>query len=212
MIDLFDLREEFLQKTLNESDVLLNPMDQFELWMNEAIEAMVKEPNAMNLATVGTDLRPASRIVLLKQIKRDGFVFFTNYESKKAEQLAENPNCALNFVWLELERQIRIEGRAEKIPGVESDLYFESRPSNSRLGAWASPQSKIIPDRKYLEHLLNDFNREFDGKEIPRPDNWGGYIVKPVLFEFWQGRASRLHDRIQYKKTSSGWVINRIAP
>ena len=212
MIDLFNLREDFSQTILNESDALPDPFDMFEVWLNEAIGRMVKEPNAMNLATVGLDMKPSSRIVLLKQFRKEGFVFFTNYESKKAHQLEENPQCALNFIWLEMERQIRIEGHAEKISSQESDSYFEVSPVNSRLGAWASPQSEIIPDREYLNNLLSEYNRKFEGKEITRPENWGGYIVKPTLFEFWQGRSSRLHDRIQYRLSDSRWVINRLAP
>lgn len=212
MIDLYNLREDFSKTELNETDALPEPYEMFELWMNDAINAMVKEPNAMNLSTVGTDMSPSSRIVLLKQFRKEGFVFFTNYESKKAKQLSENPKCALTFVWLELERQIRIEGVAEKISAQESDSYFEVRPFNSRLGAWASPQSSIIPDRQYLDNLLVKFNKEFSGREIVRPENWGGYIVKPCLFEFWQGRPSRLHDRIQYKLTDGRWSIDRLAP
>lgn len=212
MIDLFNLREDFSQTKLNEADVLPDPSDMFEVWLSEAIERMVKEPNAMNLATVGLDLKPSSRIVLLKQFRREGFVFFTNYGSKKAKQLAENPQCALNFTWLELERQIRIEGYAEKVSAQESDSYFEVRPINSRLGAWASPQSEIIPDRDYLNKLLAEYNRKFEGQEVVRPENWGGYIIRPTLFEFWQGRSSRLHDRIQYKLSDEGWIINRLAP
>lgn len=212
MIDLFNLREDFSQTILNESDALPDPFDMFEVWLNEAIERMVKEPNAMNLATVGLDMKPSSRIVLLKQFRKEGFVFFTNYDSKKAHQLEENPQCALNFIWLEMERQIRIEGHAEKISSQESDSYFEVRPVNSRLGAWASPQSEIIPDREYLNNLLSEYNRKFEGKEISRPENWGGYIVKPTLFEFWQGRSSRLHDRIQYRLSDNRWIINRLAP
>lgn len=212
MIDLFNLREDFSQTILNESDALPDPFDMFKVWLNEAIGRMVKEPNAMNLATVGLDMKPSSRIVLLKQFRKEGFVFFTNYESKKAHQLEENPQCALNFIWLEMERQIRIEGHAEKISSQESDSYFEVRPVNSRLGAWASPQSEIIPDREYLNNLLSEYNRKFEGKEITRPENWGGYIVKPTLFEFWQGRSSRLHDRIQYRLSDSRWIINRLAP
>lgn len=212
MIDLFNLREDFSQTKLSESDALPDPIEMFELWLNEAIERMVKEPNAMNLATVGGDLKPSSRIVLLKQFRKEGFVFFTNYESKKAKQLAENPQCALNFTWLELERQIRIEGYAEKVSACESDSYFEIRPVNSRLGAWASPQSEIIPNRDHLNKLLAEYNRKFEGKEVERPENWGGYIIKPTLFEFWQGRSSRLHDRIQYSLSDQSWIINRLAP
>ncbi len=212
MTDLFNIRRDFSLKTLDEADAVADPMQMFELWFHEALAAEALEPNAMNLATATPDGKPSSRIVLLKQIKPDGFVFFTNYESLKAEQLNVNNYCALNFAWHELERQVRIEGRAEKISPQESDTYFEVRPAKSKLGAWASPQSKVIPDREYLEHLILDFETRFAGKEITRPDNWGGYIVKPHLIEFWQGRKNRLHDRIRYRMMNDGWKIERLAP
>lgn len=212
MLNLFDLREDFLQKSLSKKDVLTDPIAQFEMWLNQALEAGVREPNAMNLATVGKDMRPSSRVVLLKQVRKEGFVFFTNYESKKAIQLDDNPNCALNFTWLDIERQVRVEGVAEKISSSESDAYFEVRPLNSRLGAWASPQSRVIPNRKFLEKVTADMNRKFEGKAVTRPENWGGYIVRPSLIEFWQGRESRLHDRIQYICIDGEWMLNRLAP
>lgn len=212
MVDISDLRRDFTLKTLDAEDVLPNPIQQFEVWFQESIEARVLEPNAMNLATVGFDLKPSSRVVLLKQIRSEGFVFFTNYDSRKAQQIAENPNCALTFIWNELERQVRIEGRAEKIYPEESDAYFERRPVGSKLGAWSSPQSTIIPSREYLEMLVADFEQRFEGIDIKRPENWGGYLVKPVLIEFWQGRKSRLHDRIQYTHLEGDWKINRLAP
>lgn len=212
MVDISDLRRDFTLKTLDAEDVLPNPIQQFEVWFQESIEARVLEPNAMNLATVGFDLKPSSRVVLLKQIRSEGFVFFTNYDSRKAQQIAENPNCALTFIWNELERQVRIEGRAEKIYPEESDAYFERRPVGSKLGAWSSPQSTIIPSREYLEMLVADFEQRFEDIDIKRPENWGGYLVKPVLIEFWQGRKSRLHDRIQYTHLEGDWKINRLAP
>lgn len=212
MIDISDLRRDFTLKTLDTKDVLSNPIQQFEVWFNEGVEAQVLEPNAMNLATVGFDMKPSSRIVLLKQVRNEGFVFFTNYESRKAKQLDENPNCALTFIWNELERQVRIEGRVEKILPGESDSYFERRPEGSKLGAWSSPQSTIIPSREYLENLIADFEQKFVGVEITRPDNWGGYLVRPHLVEFWQGRKSRLHDRIQYVYVNNLWKISRLAP
>lgn len=212
MVDISDLRRDFTLKTLDAEDVLPNPIQQFEVWFQESIEARVLEPNAMNLATVGFDLKPSSRVVLLKQIRSEGFVFFTNYDSRKAQQIAENPNCALTFIWNELERQVRIEGRAETIYPEESDAYFERRPVGSKLGAWCSPQSTIIPSREYLEMLVADFEQRFEGVDIKRPENWGGYLVKPVLIEFWQGRKSRLHDRIQYTHLEGDWKINRLAP
>ncbi|MBD8349514.1 MULTISPECIES: pyridoxamine 5'-phosphate oxidase [unclassified Dysgonomonas] len=212
MINIFDLRRDFTLRTLDEKDVLLNPIAQFEIWFKEAIEAEALEPNAMNLATVGFDMKPSSRIVLLKQVRSEGFVFFTNYDSRKAKQMAENSNCALTFVWQELERQVRIEGRVEKILPEESDLYFERRPVASKLGAWSSPQSSIMPNREYLENLVADFEQKFANVEISRPANWGGYLVRPTLVEFWQGRANRLHDRIQYTYENKEWIINRLAP
>lgn len=212
MTDLFNIRRDFTLKTLDEKDVLPNPVTMFEQWFNEAIRAEVLEPNAMNLATASPEGKPSSRIVLLKQIKPEGFVFFTNYDSKKAVQIAANKYCALNFVWHELERQVRIEGVVEKIPEVDSDSYFEVRPAKSKLGAWASPQSHVIVDRAYLEELMTDFETKFAGKEISRPENWGGYIVKPYLMEFWQGRSNRLHDRIQYTLSDTLWKTERLAP
>lgn len=212
MADLFDIRRDFTLKVLEESDLLPDPMGLFKRWLNEAISVKVMEPNAMNLATADKEGRPSSRIVLLKQIKPEGFVFFTNYESKKAKQIEGNKYCALNFVWHELERQVRVEGIVEKVPAKESDLYFEMRPAKSKLGAWASPQSKVIPNRDYMEQLMVDFSSKFKGIEIPRPENWGGYILKPHLIEFWQGRTNRLHDRIQYLLTKNGWLTERLAP
>lgn len=212
MKDIFNLRRDFLLKKLDENDIKSDPILFFEQWLSEAIEADSLEPNAMNLATATSDGKPSSRIVLLKQIKTEGFIFFTNYESRKGQQIAANKYCALNFNWNELERQVRIEGVVEKISNEESDAYFEMRPVKSKLGAWASPQSHIIPNREYLEKLVTDFNKKFEGKIISRPKNWGGYIVKPHLIEFWQGRESRLHDRIQYTLIDTGWEINRLAP
>lgn len=211
-MDLSGLRREFTLKTLDERDVLSDPIAQFETWFNEAISGSVLEPNAMTLSTVGLDMKPSSRVLLLKELKPEGFVFFTNYESRKAGQLAENPYCALTFLWNELERQVRIEGRAEKISSHESDSYFERRPQASKLGAWASPQSKVIAGRRYLENLVAAFDAEFKDREINRPANWGGYIVKPYLIEFWQGRQNRLHDRIQYSLIEEKWIVERLAP
>ncbi|MDU1906440.1 MAG: pyridoxamine 5'-phosphate oxidase [Dysgonomonas sp.] len=211
-MDLSDLRRDFALKTLDEKDVFPDPFAQFEVWFQEAVDSKVLEPNAMNLATVGKDMKPSSRIVLLKQVKAEGFIFFTNYESRKAKQIEENGNVALTFLWNELERQVRIEGIAEKISPRDSDSYFERRPQASKLGAWASPQSEPIPDRKYLESLMAQFEDRFIDKEVNRPHNWGGYVVRPVLIEFWQGRQNRLHDRIQYTLIEGVWTIQRLAP
>ncbi len=213
MTDLFNTRRDFCLKTLSESDVNPNPINLFEVWFKEAVAAEALEPNAMNLATSTPEGRPSSRIVLLKQIKEEGFVFFTNYNSRKGEQMALNKHCALNFVWHELERQVRVEGIVEKISSKDSDSYFEVRPEKSKLGAWASPQSKVIPNREFLEKLMLDFENLYKNKEIPRPENWGGYIVKPYLIEFWQGRKNRLHDRLQYTlRENKEWKIERLAP
>lgn len=212
MIDIFDLRKDFTFRTLNEKDISANPFEQFELWFKEAMELQIADANQMNLATVGNDMQPSSRTVLLKQVKSSGFVFFTNYESRKAKQLGENPRCSLCFLWDQLERQVRIEGIAEKVSEEESDSYFEVRPEGSKLGAWVSPQSQIVPNREYLEDLTNKFNKKFKGSKITRPDNWGGYIVKPQTIEFWQGRKNRLHDRILYSLDNGIWQISRLAP
>lgn len=212
MLDISNVRRDFSLKSLDEKDIKDNPIHFFEQWLNEAIKAEALEPTAMNLATATADGRPSSRIVLLKKIRKEGFIFFTNYNSRKAQQIEKNKYCALNFNWNELERQVRIEGIVEKISPEESDSYFEMRPPKSKLGAWASPQSREIPKREYLEELVTTFNKKFEGQTIPRPENWGGYIVYPHLIEFWQGRPSRLHDRIQYRLTEGEWKIVRLAP
>lgn len=212
MKDISNLRRNYTLKELNEQDISPDPIKQFENWLSEAIEVDALEPNAMCLSTSTPDGKTSSRIVLLKRVDERGFVFFTNYESKKAEQIDRNPFCALNFNWLELERQVRIEGIIEMISPEESDSYFEVRPEKSKLGAWASPQSKIIPNRNYLDNLMQSFELEFAAKPINRPSNWGGYIVKPNLIEFWQGRSNRLHDRICYKLENETWKIVRLAP
>lgn len=212
MLNIYDLRKDFTLKELDEMQLPQSPIEAFEIWFQEAMQSQVNEPGAMNLATVNSEGSPSSRIVLLKEIKPDGFVFFTNYDSKKAKHLAQNPHCALNFVWHELERQVRIEGIAEKIAPEESDKYFEVRPEKSKLGAWTSPQSEVIPNREYLEVTYGQFEKIFENKPVVRPGNWGGYIVKPSLFEFWQGRSNRLHDRIQYRLENQIWIKERLAP
>lgn len=213
-IDIAQLRKEYTAHTLDRSDVDSDPLIQFKQWMVEAVDSEVPEPNAMVLATVGKDARPSARVVLLKDIEDGGFVFYTNYESEKGRQLAEHPYAALNFNWLELQRQVRIEGKVEKIPGKVSTAYFQSRPRGSQIGAWASPQSMIITDRSVLESNVSRLKERYDGHEVlPKPPNWGGYSLKPDLIEFWQGRPSRLHDRIRYRLDEKGeWVIERLAP
>jgi pyridoxamine 5'-phosphate oxidase len=206
-----ELRQEYTNRDLSEQTVDSNPIEQFNLWFHEAMECQVKEPNAMSLSTANKNGRPSCRIVLLKAFNEDGFVFFTNYSSNKGVDLDENPFAALTFLWLDLERQVRIEGRVEKIPEAESDDYFYSRPYASRIGAWASPQSKPVTRRELIDNE-RDFAQKFNGDAIPRPHHWGGYIVIPDMIEFWQGGAARLHDRIVYYKTPEGWRIERLAP
>jgi pyridoxamine 5'-phosphate oxidase len=209
-----DLRREYHRATLNETDVDASPVAQFQRWLAEAEKAEVPEPTAMTLATVGDDGRPAARIVLLKGVDEDGFLFFTNYDSRKGTELAADPFAALLFHWVVLERQVRIEGRVAKATPAESDAYFASRPRLSRVGAWASPQSKPIPDRGWLEREFNAAQQRFAGEpdSVPRPPHWGGYRLVASTIEFWQGRQSRLHDRIRYRREDTHWRIERLAP
>ncbi len=207
------IRTEYRQRQLSENDVKPDPIAQFGVWWNEAVSSRIEEVNAMTLATASVDGVPAARIVLLKEYDKRGFVFFTNYESFKGKQLAENPRACLVFFWKELERQIRITGLVEKVAAAESDAYFNSRPEGSKLGAWTSPQSQVIENREWLDIEEAKKKEAFSGKEIVRPPHWGGYVVKPVIMEFWQGRPSRLHDRIQYTLDEKGeWLIERLAP
>ena len=213
MNTIADIRKDYKQHSLAEADVKQNPFDQFATWWDAAIHAAIDEVNAMTLATASPDGMPAARIVLLKGFDKRGFVFFTNYESFKGQQLAENPRACLVFFWKELERQVRITGLVEKTSPQESDDYFNSRPENSRIGAWSSPQSRVIAGREVLEKNEKDFAKQFGTKPLTRPPYWGGYRVKPASFEFWQGRPSRLHDRIQYSLEDNGnWIIERLAP
>jgi pyridoxamine 5'-phosphate oxidase len=211
--NIADIRRDYSHKSLSEKEVNANPIKQFGNWWHEAVNSKIDEVNAMTLATASIDALPSARIVLLKEFNEKGFVFFSNYESYKAQQLAENPKACLVFFWKELERQIRITGLIEKINSKQSDDYFQSRPESSRIGAWASPQSRVIEDRHWLDEKFNELVNKMEGTSIPRPPHWGGYIVKPVVIEFWQGRPSRLHDRIQYTLEESGeWKIERLAP
>jgi len=211
--NIADIRRDYSHKSLSESDVDANAIRQFEKWWHEAVNSKIDEVNAMTLATASIDALPSARIVLLKEVNEKGFVFFSNYESYKAQQLAENPKACLVFFWKELERQVRITGLIEKISSKQSDDYFQSRPESSRIGAWASPQSRVIEDRQWLDEKFNELVNKMEGTAIPRPPHWGGYIVKPVVIEFWQGRPSRLHDRIQYSLDENGeWKIERLAP
>jgi len=213
MSSIADIRKDYQLQSLLEKDIEKNPINQFSTWWNQAIESQIDEVNAMTLATVDANHKPSARIVLLKEFNENGFVFFTNYNSKKGLDMLSNKNVALVFFWKELERQVRIEGKVEKVSGDISDTYFNSRPEMSRIGAWASPQSTVIPSREILETNFQQYQTEFEKKEINRPQHWGGYIVKPELIEFWQGRSSRLHDRIVYGKDGDNeWKINRLAP
>lgn len=211
--DIAAIRQDYALGSLSESDVNNNPIVQFNKWFNEAIHSEVIEPNAMVLSTVGEYSLPSSRVVLLKDLKEDGFSFFTNYLSRKGKEIDFNPHVSILFFWPELQRQVRIEGLIEKLPGEDSDEYFQSRPKGSRIGAIASPQSTTIPNRGFLEARVNDLEKQYQEDEIvPRPDFWGGYLVKPLYIEFWQGRSSRLHDRISFQKIEDSWKIIRLAP
>jgi len=213
MSSIADIRRDYQLQSLLESGIEKNPIDQFSTWWNQAIESQIDEVNAMTLATVDANQKPSARIVLLKDFDANGFVFFTNYNSKKGLDMLNNKNVALVFFWKELERQVRIEGTVEKVSEDISNAYFNSRPEMSRIGAWASPQSTVISSREILETNFQHYKTEFDQKELNRPPHWGGYIVKPELVEFWQGRSSRLHDRMVYEKDGGNeWIINRLAP
>ena len=211
--DIAAIRQDYVLGSLSESDVDRNPVHQFKKWFDEAIHSEVIEPNAMVLSTVSSDQLPSSRVVLLKDIVAEGLVFFTNYESRKGKEMEENPFVALLFFWRELERQVRIEGRIQKVSDEESDEYFSERPRESQVGAWSSPQSTVIDSREFLQEKIQKYNEQFGAEEIPRPGYWGGYIVEPYSMEFWQGRPGRLHDRLQYTLAENNhWIIRRLAP
>ena len=208
---LRDIRKQYLFSKLDEQNILANPFDQFELWLQQAIESDQLEPTAMVLSSVDENLQPHSRVVLLKEFKHDSFVFYTNYEGHKAQQMAQNSRVSLVFFWPSLERQVRVEGKVEKISEVISTSYFKSRPLDSQLGAWASPQSQLIRSADFLEQQFQYYQQKF-GKDIPKPPHWGGYAVQPTSIEFWQGRANRLHDRLLFSKEGNDWKISRLAP
>jgi pyridoxamine 5'-phosphate oxidase len=212
--DLSNYRRNYIKKELSLKEVSENPMELFQKWFFEVEEfGGDVESNAMTIATIGKDGFPKSRAVLLKKYTWEGFIFYTNYNSEKGKAIEENPNVCLSFLWHNIERQVIIKGIAEKISENLSDGYFESRPDGSKLGAWASDQSEVVPSRKYLDDSLTTFEKQFENKEITRPKHWGGYIVKPVSIEFWQGRANRMHDRIRYTlQENFDWKIERLAP
>ncbi len=207
-----DLRKEYTRAGLTESDVAPDPVEQFRRWFDEALEADLHEPNAFVLATATRDGLPSARVVLLKGLDERGFVFYTNYEGRKGRELEDNPRAALLFYWGELERQVRIEGTVSRVSEEESDAYYASRPRGSRLGAWASEQSRVVEGREVLESRIGDLEAEYEGREVPRPPFWGGYRVEPEAIEFWQGRENRLHDRIVYRRESGSWKTERLQP
>lgn len=211
--DLENIRKDYRLQSLLEKDVDANPIKQFETWWQAVLESKIEEANAMTLATCNASGKPSARIVLLKGIKENGFVFFTNYLSRKGKEIESTPFVSLLFFWKELERQVRIEGDIKKINERESDEYFSKRPLESRIGAWSSPQSEVIKSRDVLEKNVSDYTNRFESQNIPRPPYWGGYIVNPTLIEFWQGRPGRLHDRLQYTiSDKTTWKIERLAP
>lgn len=211
-VDLASLRAEYQLAGLDESDLATDPFAMFTRWFDAAREAGVLEPNAMVLSTASADGQPSARTVLLKGLTDHGFVFFTNYESRKGVELAANPHCCLLFGWYELQRQIRIEGVASRISRTETEEYFASRPRDSQLGAWASSQSSVVGSRAELESAYDAAERRFAGGDVPTPPHWGGYLVTPERVEFWQGRRSRLHDRLEYRRDGRGWRTARLAP
>jgi len=213
MHNLAEIRKEYSKATLDVTNVANDPINQFTKWFDEALKSKVLEPNAMSLATVSNDNRPSCRIVLLKGIEENKFLFYTNYQSHKGKELENNPVCALTFFWPELERQVRIEGIASRVGENQSMEYFQSRPIGAQVSAWASPQSSIIENRTILEERVKQIEKRFEGnKVLPRPHQWGGYAVAPHMIEFWQGRENRLHDRLEYVQVEGSWKILRLAP
>lgn len=211
-IEIENLRKDYLFAELNEDNINQDPIQQFDKWFNEALNSNLDEPNAMALATSTKDGKPSLRIVLLKGFSEQGFIFYTNYDSKKGHQIIENPHAAITFLWGELQRQVRIEGTVEKLSVEKSTEYFHSRPRGSQLGAISSHQSSVINSREELEDNYNKLDKKYQDKIIPKPENWGGFIVIPEKIEFWQGRTSRLHDRLLFEKDSNSWNLSRLSP
>jgi pyridoxamine 5'-phosphate oxidase len=211
-MSLPDIRRDYARPALDEKDVDPDPIRQFERWFAEALAIDALEANAATLATATPDGRPSARIVLLKGCDPRGFTFFTNYESRKGRELAANPRASMLFFWKELERQVAVQGPVEKVSAEESEEYFRVRPEASQVGAWASKQSRVIPGREHLETLFREYETRFAGGPIPRPDHWGGFRILPESVEFWQGRPSRLHDRLRYRKDAGAWTIERLSP
>lgn len=209
---LNNLRVDYAQRQLLESEAAADPFHQFQQWFEEALAAEPNHANAMTLATCTREGKPSARVVLLKSWDQRGFVFYTNYNSRKASELLENPRASLVFWWQGLERQVRIEGHVEKTAEEEADDYFQTRPRESQIGAWASAQSEIIPDRSTLEQRFQEIARAYENQPIPRPAHWGGFRLAPESIEFWQGRPNRMHDRLRYRRLASGWVIERLSP
>jgi pyridoxamine 5'-phosphate oxidase len=211
-VDLASLRAEYQLSGLDESELASDPVTMFRRWFDNARAAGVLEPNAMVLSTVSPDGVPSARTVLLKGVSADGFVFYTNYESRKATELGANPHCSLVFGWYQLQRQVRVEGVASRVSRAETDAYFAARPRDSQIGAWASPQSTVVPSRSVLDASYAEVEERFAGVEVPSPPHWGGYVVAPARVEFWQGRRSRMHDRLEYRRDGARWVTQRLAP
>ncbi len=212
-VNIADIRDGYEREGLTKKDMQGDPVAQFDRWMAEAVAAGINQPNALTLATASKAGRPSARIVLLKEVSDDGFVFFTNYEGRKGQELKENPYAAMVFLWPSLSRQVRVNGIVSRVDGGVSDAYYATRPKGSQLGAWASPQSNVVENRQYLENALQEVEQKFADVDPPRPPHWGGYCLKPEVIEFWQGRPNRLHDRLRYSASAdNAWVIERLAP
>lgn len=212
-VNIADIREDYEREGLLEAGMLGDPLVQFNQWMQSAIDAKLWQPNACTLATATKDGRPSARIILLKEVNDRGFVFYTNYTGRKGRELAENPQAALVFMWPEFSRQVRVSGLVEQVDSATSDAYFAVRPRGSRLGAWASPQSEVVENREALENAMRSYEEKYAGDEVPRPPHWGGYCLIPDTIEFWQGRPSRLHDRLVYSRVENdNWKLERLAP